>query len=420
MNAPDNKTVIRLPKFAQVDDDDEPKKQQPKDFRALWDEWGLQRGTNGQPLLNLSNAVSVLDNDPELAGLVRYDAFLQRMLNKRGNEWSDKDDIELTVYVQRETGLHRMGRDIVGQAVITVAHKHEANCVREWMDGLRHDGVQRMESFFADCLDAEASEYTSAASRNFWISMVARVYKPGCKVDNMVVLEGDQGVGKSSSLRIIGGDYFAEQHESATNPKAFAEILQGKLLVEISEMDAFSRVEVSRVKQTISCQADRYRASYGRHAVDHPRQCVFVGTTNKQDWNRDDTGARRFWPVACGSNIRLDLVEANRDQLFAEAVARYKAGEPHWHMPPEATRQQQEARYQGDPWMEKVADILKGESKVTTSHIFDKLDIPIKQRTRADEIRIGKCLGVLKWKRNRDRIQGTKEREYFYYPPPEG
>jgi len=99
-------------------------------------------------------------------------------------------------------------------------------------------------------------------------------------------------------LQIIGGDWFAEQHESATNPKGFAEILQGKLLIEISEMDSFNRTEVNRVKQTVSCPSDRYRPSYGHHAQDHLRQCIFVGTTNRDDYGNDDTGLRRFLPGA--------------------------------------------------------------------------------------------------------------------------
>src|SRR5262249_11330228 len=141
------------------------------------------------------------------------------------------------------------------------------------------------------------------ASHNFWLSLVARAYKPGCKVDNMIVLEGGQGIGKSTALDIIGGDWYTEQHESASNPKAFAEILQGKLLVEISEMDAFNGSQINRVKQTITCQSDRYRPAYGRYAKDHLRRCIFVGTTNRDDWNKDETGARRFWPITCKKQI---------------------------------------------------------------------------------------------------------------------
>src|SRR5262249_23914540 len=199
---------------------------------------------------------------------------------------------------------------------------------------------------------------------------VARVYRPGCKVDNMVVLEGPQGIGKSSALHVIGGEWFTEQHESASNPKPFKEILQGKLLIEISEMDAFSRAEVSRVKQTITDTLDRYRESFGRHAKDHLRQCVFVGTTNKDDWNKDDTGARRFWPIACKGEIDVEGIRANREQLFAEAVTRIKNGESWWEMPAEETRLEQQKRYDADAWSEDIAAFIALKSKVTVNEIL--------------------------------------------------
>lgn len=387
-------------------------------FPALWDEWGLHRSANGAPLLNLSNAVSIIEHDPQLQNLVYYDDFLQRVMHRDAREWGDADDINLALYVQRNTGINRIGRDIVSQAVIAVAHKHKRNCVREWLDGLTWDGTPRIDEFFGDCLGAEDSEYTRSASRNFWISMVARVYAPGCKVDNMAVLEGAQGAGKSTALQIIGGAWFAEQHESATNPKAFAEVIQGKLLIEISEMDAFSKAEVSRVKQTISCPSDRFRVSYGRHAQDHPRQCIFVGTTNRDDWNRDETGARRFWPITCGA-IRLDVIRDNREQLFAEAVARHKKGEPHWLMPAESTREEQEARYAADPWLDRISEIVKGETSVTTAYVAEKLDIEPRARDRHSEMRIGACLRFLRWGRKRKRVPGSKDREYAFFPPEE-
>jgi predicted P-loop ATPase len=182
------------------------------------------------------------------------------------------------------------------------------------------DNVERIEHSFSTVFHCDDNGYTRAVSRNFWISLIARTYDPGCKLDNMIILEGAQGALKSSALNMIGGEWFAEQHENATNAKAFAEVLQGKLLIEIAEMDAFSRAEVTRVKQVVSNKSDRYRPSYGRHAQDHPRRCVMAGSTNKDDWNRDATGARRFWPIACKGFCDLGYLKEHRAQLFAEAV----------------------------------------------------------------------------------------------------
>lgn len=380
----------------------------------VWERWGLLLTRKGGPHCNLHNASTILENDPSLKNIVHYDEFLQRVLTQNSplREWKDEDDLRITRYIQGELHIPGMGRDTVAQAIYYIACQNKRNCVRDWLDSLQHDGIARVDSFFEDCFGADSSEYTRAASKNFWLSMIARIYRPGCKVDHMVVLEGAQGVGKSTALQIIGGPYFAEQHESATNPKAFAEILQGKWLVEISEMDAFSRVEVNRVKQTISCPSDRFRASYARHATDHPRQCIFAGTTNRDDWNRDETGARRFWPIACKGSVQLELVRQNREQLFAEAVARHKAGETHWLMPDAETKAEQDERYQGDPWLPEIEGIIKGEAEVTTAHVAGKLNIALERRDRATEMRIGACLRFLGWIRHRQR--GGDKRAYVY------
>lgn len=387
----------------------------PATIQDLWGKWGLQIN-NKSPYVNLHNAARILESDQTYKGSIYYDEFLQRVIRRNSpiREWQDADDLEVTRHIQDVIGIPRMGRDIVSQAVISVAHNHPQNCVKEWLDSLTWDGTNRASDFFSDCFGAENSEYTRAASQNFWISLVARVYQPGCKVDNMVILEGNQGVGKSTALQIIGGDWFAEQHESATNPKAFAEILQGKLLIEISEMDAFTNAEVSRVKQTVSCQSDRFRASYGRHAADHPRTCVFVGTTNKDEWNRDETGARRFWPIRC-SEVILEAITSNRTQLFAEAVHRHKAQESYWLMPADATKAEQDERFQGDAWLDKITQILKGEASITTAAIYEKMSISLERRDRASEMRIGKCLRFLRWERKRERSESGLA--WVYRPP---
>ena len=380
----------------------------------IWKTWGLSLTKDGPPHVNLSNAALILENDPHFKEAVYFDEFLQRVIRRNSpeREWHDSDDLEVARYIQSELSIPRMSRDTVSQAVITVAHKNKRNCVQEWLSSLTWDGTQRLESFFPDHFDAAQSDYTSAAGKNFWLSLVARAFNPGCKVDNMIVLEGAQGVGKSTAMQIIGGDWFAEQHESATNPKAFAEILQGKLLVEISEMDAFSRAEVNRVKQTVSCPSDRFRASYGRYAVDHPRTCVFVGTTNRDDWNRDETGARRFWPIACGGTIRLDSIGESREQFFAEALTRYKALESHWEMPLAAARAEQEARYTADPWLDPIREATKGETAVTTRWVLDKLGFTVERMDKRAEMRVGNCLRFMGWIRKQRRIDGVPGWQY--------
>jgi putative DNA primase/helicase len=243
--------------------------------------------------------------------------------------------------------------------------------------------------------------------------MAARIYRPGCQVDNMILLEGEQGIGKSSALRAIGGDWFAEQHESATG-KDFFDVLQGKMLVEISEMDAFNRAEVTRVKQVVTCTNDRFRESYARRAEDHPRQCVFVGTTNRDDWNRDETGARRFWPIACQRAADVEAIKAERSQLFAEAVARFKAGESWWDMPAEDTQAQQAARYDEPAWTSVIERYLETEPFGCTEDRIQRRT-PLTEVTLAEILELALKLPVSQWTRNAEKEVGKSLRALGFY-----
>lgn len=377
-------------------------------------EWLLDRAGTGAYLNNLNNAIKVLEKDANLQGLVWYDEFLQRILTGAApstvpndsailtpgmgpREWGDVDDINLCLYLQRDIGLRQMTNAIVHDAVIRVSHDRMRHCVRDWIDGTKWDGTERIGHFFPDHFGCDDNAYTRAASSNFWISMAARIWEPGCKVDNMVVLEGEQGHRKSSALAAIGGAWFAEQHESVTS-KDFYLVLQGKLLIEVGEMDSFSRGEVTRVKQVITCASDRYRTPYGRHAKDWPRSCVFVGTTNKDDWHRDETGARRFWPIRC-QHIDTDAIKAGRPQLFAEATARFKAGTPWWIMPDAETKAEQGDRFARDVWHDPIAAFVAAHSFVTVGEILAQvLQIPVGKQDQAHQRRVGSTLRALGWK----------------------
>lgn len=381
------------------------------DTRDLWEDLGLTLTAGGTPHANTANAVRVLRSHPEWRGRVWLDTFRGDVIGPEGL-WSDVQTTKAAIFIQEEAGIPKMMPQVVAAAVPVVAAENAKSSAREWMDGLAWDGQERIDWLFSAGFGAEFTPYTAAVSKCFLIGAVARVYEPGSKVDAMPVLEGAQGRGKSTGLRVLFGNaWFAEMSESPSN-KDFYLALQGKLLLEIAELDAFGRADITAVKRVMTATSDRYRAPYATRAADHPRQCVFAGTTNRDDWNRDPTGARRFWPVVC-NEVSLQWLEHEREQLFAEAVHRYKAGESWWDVPLGDAQREQAARSDGDPWDEVVERYLTGKTCATVAAVLEHgIEMPPDRFTKQAEMRVGSILRRMGWNRKRQRI-GT-ERAYVW------
>lgn len=196
--------------------------------------------------------------------------------------------------------------------------------------------------------------------------MAARIFKPGCKVDTMVILEGEQGAKKSSTLEAIGGNWYKQLTEHFDSKDLYIGF-QGKLIIEVAELDAFRKAEASTIKKIISNPSDHYRPLYERQNAESPRRCVFVGTTNHGAYLEDETGARRFWPIEC-TRIDLDAVRQDRGQLFAEAVHAYKSGATWWEMPRQPTVDEQEKRYRGDALEEPISYYLETSKRLGDSY----------------------------------------------------
>ena len=376
-----------------------------------------------QIIPNLANLMIALRGDPDLANTLAFDQMLQSPVLRSplppapngkttgGGDplprpLRDADVSDLREYVQHY-GFPRISRDISHEAADKRARELSFHPVRRWLDGLVWDGTPRLDGWLAKYLGSASNrEYLSAIGPMFLISMVARIYEPGCKVDYMLVFEGPQGETKSQVCAIIAGEWFSDDLPDL-HTKDVKQHLRGKWLIEIAELSAFSRAETEALKAFITRTDEKYRPPYGRLEVNEPRQCVFIGTTNKENYLKDDTGARRFWPVNVGK-IDLKGLRRDRDQLFAEAVMRFRRGDHWW---PEAAfelrviRPEQEGRYEADVWEEAIREYLKGQSRVTVTQIarlalgFDT----IAKVGTADQRRIAAVLKTLGgWKPGKD------------------
>ena len=307
---------------------------------------GIKQSSQGKVEQTIDNIRYILDNDPLLKGRFALNKFAGRgevlealpwdTDNKR-RLWSDTDSNGLYWYMEKQFAITKRGN--IDAALDIHATDHAFNDVQDYLNALQWDGVPRLDTLLIDYLGAEDSEYTRAVSRKAFTAAVARAMEPGCKYDNMLILCGRQGLGKSTVLDKMSRGWFNDSIRTFEGKEA-SELLQGVWLVEVAELDAFRRTDVARIKQFLSLRADRYRAAYGRNVKELPRCCAFFGTCNQMDFLQDMTGNRRFWPVDVGLTIPVGVERSHRpnvwddlsedviNQLWAEAKARWQAGEP--------------------------------------------------------------------------------------------
>lgn len=394
----------------------------------------------------LFNLVHILRNHEDCRGMLAFDQYAELIMKVKPppwhgdhpfkvGEWSEVDDYKFRLWLS-DRFCEAKEKDVM-QAVTLVAREHTWHPLIEWLEGVKWDGTHRLKTWLIDYLgcckgrDFEKLElaerdktaaYVEAVGAKWMIGAVGRVFTAarngavtGSQMDTMLILEGEQGLMKSTALRVLGDEWFTDEKLDFGNKDSFL-ILQGRWIIEMAELEGLNKADTSATKHFITKREDLFRAPYGRKLEKKPRRCAFAGTVNPvQGYLKDDSGNRRFWPVAC-TVIDLDGLRANVRQLWAEAVHRFKAGERWWVEPHERELfvVEQEKRFQEDAWRDAIEDYLVGKKMVTVSEVMEhalKID-----RARWDMLatrRVGSILHRLEWMRRQRNISGRVQWVYL-------
>lgn len=304
-------------------------------------EWmeNLEYTCKGRIAGTIANMAYVLENAPEFmgklwhddfTGLDRYHGRLPWPTDPAVDSWTNSDDSCLRKHMEKAYGL--TGKEKLTDALTSVFANHRRHPIREYLQSLTWDGEPRLDSFFIDFLGAEDTELVRAQTRKQFTAAVARVMRPGCKFDTALVLVGPEGTYKSTSLQKMAGRWFNDTAIDMSS-KDGMEALRHSWIIELGELTAIRRSDTETVKGFLSKTSDKYRPAYGRYVEEHPRQCVFFGTTNEHSFLKGFTGNRRFWIVEtsmrpCSMSVKSDLNDYYRDQVWAEACYFYHLGEP--------------------------------------------------------------------------------------------
>ena len=365
----------------------------------------------GAPAKIAENVARMLAMHPR--GEPRLDVFKNRVVWPDGAEVTDTDEMDVQGWLvaQRHGIRVRVGVDAVHGGFQLAASRRPFHPVQDYLRGLVWDSRPRVETFGATYLGAVLTPYARAILRCFFVGAVARAMEPGCQLDTMLVLEGAQGVRKTSALRALASPaWFGNSTiDFRKSPDKF-QALDGVWIYELAEFDKHARAtDAGMVKDYVSSRVDRYRPSYARNTVTRPRSVAFTGSTNAATYLSDETGGRRFHCLPC-ADVDLAGVERDRDQIWAEATRLYFDGAPWWLSGElaQVAADEVEARYQTDPWEGEMPRILLGRDEVTTGAVLTSLGVELAKQTRGEVMRVAASLARMGWVRQRRRFDGAR------------
>jgi putative DNA primase/helicase len=370
---------------------------------------------------NVEGVAMYIANHALLKDRLRFNSFTKE-IELDGNPMQDYHVAQFRRIMHADRFKSKKGD--VEDEMTAAARKSLYDPLTDYLMAPTWDMVPRLDTWMTRYMGVEDSPYTRAVGRAALIGSVARALDPGCKNDNMVVLEGPQGIGKSTAIRYLYGDRFFTDHLPDFHSKDSFQQLQGSWCVEVAELSALSKAEVKDVKQFLSRLVDKFRAPYEKLPLSIPRRTVFWGSVNPEDngYLRDPTGNRRFWPVECG-NIDTDAILQDRDQIWAEAVVAFQLGEI-WHLVDEAeeeARKQQAERGERHPWEALILRYLEEQRSpsITVAEVLTKvLNMSADKQNMLSSRQAGAALRGLGWVSRPERLNAGAPVRVFY--PPEG
>lgn len=390
----------------------------------------LARTENGSLIAHMQNVELILGNDERWAGVIAFSAFSSKIVKLRTppygggtGDWGDIDDIRVMKWLAQQYNLRVKASSVI-EAVSVVAHDHSFHPVRNYLNKLEWDRVPRLDTWLNTVMGVAQNGYSAKVGKRWMISAVARVMRPGCKADSVMILEGGQGEGKSTAMSILGGDWFMDTPFALGDKDGF-QAIRGKWIIELGELDSFNKAESTKAKQFFSASTDTYRESYGRRTNDVPRQCVFVGTTNQDEYLKDATGNRRYWPVAC-TKVDLEQLREIRDQLWAEAMFCYEAGEIWWVNRDETAMfsEAQDERFVVDEWEGPILNWLEesqiGETTSGSEVLASALKLDFGHWGKPEQMRVGAIMHRLGWRRVRLPALAKSGQRPWAYKKPQG
>jgi predicted P-loop ATPase len=346
---------------------------------------------NGRIQPSVTNIATILDGLADWAGVFAYNELADQIIvarplpSTRGNPnlhrprpLQDSDITKTRMWLERRMKWPKVSKSETFDAIYAAARENVISPVRHYLEALPPIAAEDARSYLVEVLKThfglrefnshpDALRFSQIAFRKWLISAVARSFEAGCKADHVLILEGEQGAGKSTAMRILCGDDTFGDSVPPLNTKDAMDYVRGKWIIELAELSSVSKAEVEHVKAYITRTEEKFRPAYARTEVTYQRRCVFVGTTNRTDYLRDETGNRRFWPIKVEA-INHDLIRRDRDLIWAAAVALYRAGEAWWLTPDEAVLAdaEQTKRTTVDPFYEEIAQWLDDTGKTKT------------------------------------------------------